>query len=138
MINKEYTRAINYYETDKMGIVHHSNYIRYFEEARIFAMEQMNCSVKMLEDLGLIIPNVDAYAKYLVPLRFGDTCRINFKLTEFNGVKFRCEYELYNQDDILCSTGFTTHCFVNENIRPISIKRSHPDIFEKLKSEVVE
>lgn len=133
---KEYSRAVNYYETDKMGIVHHSNYIRYFEETRIYIMEQINCSVKMLEDLGLIIPNVDAYAKYLVPLKFGDVFTVKAKLVEFNGVKFVFNYELYNQDNILCATGHTTHCFTNEEIRPVSIKRTHQELFEKLKSYV--
>ena len=133
---KQYSRKVNYYETDKIGIVHHSNYIRYFEEARVFVMSQIGCDIKSLEDMGLIIPNVDAYAKYLVPMRFGDTCNIIFRLTEFNGVKFRCEYELYNQEGVLCCKGFTTHCFVNETLRPVSIKRSHPEIFEKIKNQI--
>lgn len=98
---KEYSRAVNYYETDKMGIVHHSNYIRYFEETRIYIMEQIGCGVKMFEDLGLMIPNVDAYAKYLVPLKFGDVFTVKTKLVEFNGVKFVLNYEMYNQDNIL-------------------------------------
>lgn len=133
---KEYSRAVNYYETDKMGIVHHSNYIRYFEETRIYIMEQIGCGVKMFEDLGLIIPNVDAYAKYLVPLRFGDAFTVKAKLVEFNGVKFVFNYELFNQENILCATGHTTHCFANEEIRPVSIKRTHKELFEKLKSYV--
>lgn len=131
-----YGRNVNYYETDKMGIVHHSNYIRFFEEARIFVMAQIDCDVKKLEDLELIIPNVDAYAKYLIPLRFGDRFEIDFRLVEFNGVKFKCEYKLYNQNKLLCAVGYTTHCFVNSDMKPISIKRSNSDIYDRLKNLV--
>ena len=136
MIIKDYSRAVNYYETDNMGIVHHSNYLRYFEEARICFMNQIDCGVKKLEDVGLIIPNVDAYAKYIVPLRFGDAFTVKIKLIEFNGVKFRLEYELINQDDVLCSTGFTTHCFVNNRMKPVSIRKNYSDLFETMKSFV--
>lgn len=135
---KDYGRSVNYYETDKMGIVHHSNYLRYFEEARISAMEQMGCGVKKLEDLGLIIPNVDAYGRYLVPLKFGDNFTVKMKMTEFNGVKFKLVYEIYNQENVLCATGHTTHCFVNEDMRPVSVKRSHKDIYEIMKNQVTE
>ena len=49
---KPYQRRVNYYETDQMGIAHHSNYLRYFEEARLDLMRQMNCSAMDLEKIG--------------------------------------------------------------------------------------
>ena len=61
---KPYRRRANYYETDKMGIVHHTNYIRYFEEARIDLMRQVGCDCRTLEEMNIIIPVVDVYAKY--------------------------------------------------------------------------
>ena len=69
---KPFTRRVNYYETDKMNIVHHTNYIRYFEEARIDFMRQIGCSCAELEKLGAIIPVVDAYAKYHKSIKFDD------------------------------------------------------------------
>ena len=59
-----YRRRANYYETDQMGIVHHSNHIRYFEEARLYYMHNIGCDAAEMERNGIIIPNVDAYAKY--------------------------------------------------------------------------
>ena len=47
-----YTRKINYYETDKMGVVHHSNYIRFLEEARCRWLEELNISMEKLEELN--------------------------------------------------------------------------------------
>ena len=55
---KPYIRKVNYYETDRMSIVHHSNYIRYFEEARIYAMEQINpLLTNLLDELAKIKKN---------------------------------------------------------------------------------
>ena len=56
MEQKPYIRTVQYYETDKMGIVHHSNYIRWFEESRIDLMDQMEAGYKALEDSGILIP----------------------------------------------------------------------------------
>ena len=50
---KKYSRSVNYYETDQMGIVHHSNYIRYFEEARLQWMDEIGLSVRMAKFDGL-------------------------------------------------------------------------------------
>lgn len=46
-----YTHKAQYYETDQMGIVHHSNYIRWFEEARVDFFEKIGCSYKDIEDM---------------------------------------------------------------------------------------
>ena len=65
-----YPRKANFYETDMMGVVHHSNHIRYFEESRIFFMRNIGCDVMEMEQKGIIIPNVDAYGRYFKPIRF--------------------------------------------------------------------
>ena len=134
---KPYKRTVNYYETDRMGIVHHTNYIRYFEEARIDFMHQIECDVKMMEDRGLIIPNIDAYAKYIKSLKFGDEFYVIIKPVSFTGVRMKFEYEIrFLENDELSATGFTTHCFVNSNQKPITAKRTHPDIFKNLNDSV--
>ena len=67
-----YEHVVQYYETDRMDCVHHSNYIRWFEEARIDWMRQQGYGCRELEDQGLIIPVVDASAKYLRSVLFDD------------------------------------------------------------------
>ncbi|MGN0462411.1 MAG: acyl-CoA thioesterase [Ruminococcus sp.] len=130
---KPYVRKVNYYETDRMAIVHHSNYIRYFEEARIDAMEQIDCDCMRLENMNLIIPVVDVYAKYHKSLGCGDEFAVYTKMTYFNGVKMEFDYEIrFTKDNALACTGHSAHCFVNENHRPITIRKSHPDIYEKM------
>ena len=128
---KPYKRLVNYYETDKMGIVHHTNYIRYFEEARLDFMRQVGCGAYEMEKEGIIIPNVDAYAKYHRTLRFEDCFSVIVKPVSFTGVKMKFEYEVV-KDDKICCTGYTTHCFVNDSMKPIILKHTHPEIFSKL------
>lgn len=127
---KPYKRDVNYYETDKMNIVHHSNYFRYFEEARMDFMKQIGCGYDELEEKGMIIPNIDATAKYIHPLHYGDSFEVRVKLAEFNGVKVCFEYDVRHDGETVC-TGITTHCFVNSRFRPMSIKKAYPEIYEK-------
>lgn len=129
---KPYERKANYYETDQMGIVHHSNYIRYFEEARMDFMRQLGLSTRVMEEDGIIIPNVDAYARYLHLLRFEDQFIITVKPAVFTGVKIRFEYEVI-KDGKVCCTGHTTHCFVDTTMKPIMLRHSHPELFERFK-----
>lgn len=128
-----YSRRINYYETDMMGIVHHSNYIRYFEEARCDLMEQINCNVKELEDKGISIAVVDVYSKYIVSLKFDDKVKIYTKLTNLSASKMEFEYEVRFADtDILAAKGKTTHCCLPHSSKPISIKKADINMYEAL------
>lgn len=132
-----YKRIPNYYETDMMGIVHHSNHIRYFEETRLAYMKSIGCDVAAMEREGIIIPNVDAYAKYFVPVRFGDSVEIEIKLTMFTGTRMEFTYKITKDNGELAAEGHTMHCFVNSEFKPISIKRKFPEYFEKL-TEILE
>ncbi len=127
-----YKRRPNYYETDMMGIVHHSNYIRYFEEARIAYMRSFGCDVLEMEKLGVIIPNVDAYAKYIIPVKFGEDVDIKVGLTTFNGTRMEYTFTVYRQDGSIAATGHTMHCFVKSDFRPVSLKKALPEHYTKL------
>jgi len=130
-VAKAYKRDVNYYEIDKMDIVHHSNYLKYFEEARIHFLKQFGCSYDELEKQNLKMPNIDANVKFIQPLRFGDSFEIRVKLTEFNGVKVCFDYDIRRDGETVCK-GSTVHCFVNDRFRPMSIKKQYPDIYKKL------
>lgn len=133
-----YKRKANYYETDKMGIVHHSNHIRYFEEARIEFMRSIGCDVAEMEEAGIIIPNVDAYARYYTPIRFDEFIEIEVKLTYFNGAKMEYNYTAKLPNGEIAATGHTMHCFVGSNFKPLSLRRGFADYYEKLKNAVTE
>ncbi len=128
----------NYYETDQMGVVHHSNHIRYFEEARLDFMRTIGCDAADMEKDGIIIPNVDAYAKYEKPVRFADRVSIAVRLVKFSGATMRYEYTMRLPDGSTAATGHTTHCFVGKGFKPLSLKHKYPAYYEKLKAHVFE
>lgn len=127
---KTYKLKARYYETDKMGIIHHSNYIRWFEEARVDALEQMGLSYDKLEAMGIASPVLSVNCQYLHPVHFNDELEISLKFTNFTGARFEVIYEIKNiTTGDICTKGSTTHGFIGENGRPIRLKKQFPEVF---------
>ena len=119
-----YQHKAQYYETDQMGIIHHSNYIRWFEEARTDYMEQLGMGYAEMEKAGIVSPVLGVDATYLRMARFGDTVSIKTKIISYNGIKLSVEYEIYNKETgLIDCKGTTHHCFLNKMGRPISLKK---------------
>ncbi len=133
-----YSRIINYYETDKMGIVHHSNYIRFLEEARSRWLEALNISMETLEEKGYTIPTLEVNCKYKFHVTSGDTILIKPKITEYNGVKMTVSYDVIEKKTgRIVIEAWTKHCFTTRELKPINMKKKNQDInqvFEKLLS----
>ena len=135
---ERYSRQVFYYETDKMAIVHNANYLRIFEEARLFFMEQLGVPYTSIEDAGVLIPVVDAYVRYHQTLKYGDVFYVDVKLSEFNGARMKFQYEIRRKsDEELITTGHTSHCFIDEVKRlPLSIKKKFPEACEMMMQHV--
>lgn len=132
----EYIRKVQYYETDKMAIVHHSNYIRWFEEGRIDFLEKAGLPFDKLEKMGIMSPVVEVSCKYISPARFGDTVKIDTVLTELGNVKFSFEYRIADfETGEVRVIGNSRHCFTDLNGSVISLKREKPEIFEKMREQ---
>lgn len=129
--NVMYNHKVQYYETDKMGITHHSNYIRWMEEARIDYFEQIGYPYEELEKQGVISPVVSVSCNYKKTTTFADTVCINVRVMKFNGVKLTLGYEMKNATgDIVC-TAESVHCFINEKGYPVMVKKEYPDMYER-------
>ena len=132
-----YERKINYYETDKMGVVHHSNYIRFFEEARCQFLIDAGLPYALLEENGIMSPVLGVSCKFKQHVTFGDTIQIETSIKEFSGVKFTVQYKVYNKNTgELCIEGESNHCFTDSNLKPLNMKKHHPDIYENFMSLV--
>ena len=127
-----YVHKVQYYETDKMGVVHHSNYIRWMEEARIYFLDEIGYPYEKLESIGIISPVVSVSFEYKHPAKFAEEVYINLKLKEYSGVKMTFEYVFTNKDGLIYGIGNSKHCFVDENGKPKSIKREHPMVHETM------
>ncbi len=128
---RRYSRRVNYYETDQMAIVHHTNYIRMFEEARLDMMEQCGMPYDEIERMGIIIPVVDAYARYHSSLRYGDELEVEVKVKKFNGIRLIYDYRIYIKDTgELSATGYTSHCFLLDGL-PVNVRKRFPELYDK-------
>jgi len=129
-----YIRKINYYETDKMGVTHHSNYIRFMEEARIDFFDRLGLSYEKLVAEGLNSPIIGIECDYKKFTTFGDEIIINVSIDEFKGVKLVVSYEMINnKTGELIFKGKSKHCFVSKDGRFIVLKKEFPDYDKKLK-----
>lgn len=134
---KAYERKVFYYETDKMAIVHHSNYIRWFEEARVGYMEQMGYSFFHLEENGVMIPVTEVNCSYKAMTRFGDTVLIYPTITEYTGTRMTVSYEVYNKDTgVLTNTGYSKHCFMSSAGKLGSLKKLLPEAHESFLNSI--
>lgn len=128
-----YIRQAMYYETDQMGVIHHSNYIRWFEEARLHFLEQIDLSYHKLESTGILIPVLGASCEYKSSVHFNDKVLILPKITYFNGFKMTVKYQILNSlDHKLNAYGETRHCFLNKEFKPINMKKDHKNIYDIL------
>ena len=132
----EYTHKVQYYETDQMGIVHHSNYIRWFEEARSDVLEKAGMGYDVMEAEGVISPVLEAHAVYRSMTRYGERVKIRMRIKAYNGIKLSIAYEVTDAatGELGC-TGETAHCFLDRDGKPLSLKRKKPEmhkIFEQM------
>ena len=127
-----YERKINYYETDRMGVVHHSNYIRYMEEGRCFWLEQMDMPFDSMEEAGVTIPVLGVKCDYKRHVTFGDVIVIEMFAKEYNGVRMTIGYNITNKaTGELVVTAETKHCFTTRELKPINLKKFAPKFSEK-------
>lgn len=108
---------VRYGETDQMGVVHHSNYLRYFEVARLEWLSALGVSYASMEKEGLIMPVIDVKVTYKTPALFDDSLTIYIFLSELPRVKIIFSYEIKNQKDEIVCTGETTLAFLNAKTR---------------------
>jgi len=128
---KSYIRKVNYYETDQMGVVHHSNYIRYFEEARTSFMEQAGYPYARLEAEGILSPVVSVSCRYLKPVRYGESVEIRVYLTRMSRVKTAFRYEVADAaTGELRATGESEHGYLDRNGRIVSVQKTAPEFYE--------
>ena len=124
-----YERTINYYETDKMSVVHHSNYIRFLEEARCYYLKKADMPFEKFEEKGITIPVLEVKCKYKQHVTFADTISIKVYVKEYSGVRLTISYDVTDK-----ATGKTVilaetkHCFTNKDLKPVNLKKANIEL----------
>ena len=128
----EHFIEVRYYETDQMGIVHHSNYIRYFECGRMAMLQEVGLPMHKVEEAGIMMPITAVDCKYKTPARLGDTLRIVTTINEMPKARLTVNTEIYNQNDQLLCEGSVTMGFIDTvSRRPMRCPQLLMDIFKE-------
>ena len=123
-----YIHRVAYYETDRMGITHHSNYIRWMEEARVDFMDQIGWNFARMEAEGITSPVLGVECRYRKPTTFEDRVAVEVTLPEYNGIRSTFGYTMRKLDadgtpGHVVFTGTSQHCFVGPDGRPMRVDR---------------
>ncbi len=131
----KYRRKAQYHETDKMGVVHHSNYIRWMEEARIDCLDSMGLSYRAMEESGIISPVTALNIEYRHPVSFGDEVEVGVSVAKYGAATLEISYEIYDlTTDSLAASAGSKHCFIKDG-RIVSLKKVLPEADALLRSE---
>lgn len=150
----QHQMRVQYKDTDQMGVVHHGNYITWFEVARTEWMRHFGMSYHAIEEQGLLLPVLEANAVYKNSARFDDLVVLFTRVEAYSPIRLAFEYEArrISEEDWLANgkesateaepygelltTGKTTHMWVNEAWKPVKLHKTHPEIYERIKKMV--
>ena len=132
MLRFEHFLDVRYYETDQMGIVHHSNYIRYFECGRVAMLKDLGLPIENIEEAGVMLPVVSVECRYKVPARLGETLKIISMIDEVPRAKLVIRTEIFNPSGQLVCEGQVVLGFINSlTRRPVRCPDSLVKVFEE-------
>ena len=127
--------TVRYAETDQMGIVHHSNYLIWFEAGRTDFIKGSKISYSEMEEEGILIPLAESNCKYIVGAKYEDELIIKTWVKELTPVKVEFNYSVIRENDQKeIAKGSTLHVFVSKDFKIVNLKKSKISIFEKLQS----
>jgi acyl-CoA thioester hydrolase len=108
MLSGETTIRVRYAETDRMGLLHHANYLVYFEQARTELLRQAGGNYKELEDRGYFLVITKVEVRYKSPARYDDLLTVRTTVTRTTPVRLEHRYEVFRDGGVLVAEGATT------------------------------
>ena len=112
---------VNFYDTDAMAVVHHSNYIRWFEIGRVEYLRSIGITLNQLMDDGFVFPITEVRAKYVSPGRFDDVVLIETTATALTKVKMAFDYRILRKSNgELMVTGHSQNVFTRKDTGSIT------------------
>ncbi|MDO4546208.1 MAG: thioesterase family protein [Bacillota bacterium] len=135
MTKYETKLRVQYYETDAMGIVHHSNYIRFFETARTEFFRSRGYSYDAMEKAGVWMPVHSVTADFKAPAVYDEEILVACWIEKLKGASIELGYEVRGAETgELYTKGTSSHGFTTADLKPIRLKKEAPDIYNVLKA----
>ena len=128
---EESIHQVKYYECDRMGVTHHSNYVRIMEETRVDMMDKLGYGFERMEADGLVSPVIEISVNYRRTTTFQDEIAVEIHFEDISALKCGFNYTMRCNGAVVC-TAHSVHCFL-ENGRPVAIADRYPEFYAKLK-----
>lgn len=119
-------------ETDAMGIVHHSNYPRYFERGRVELLRELGRPYSAMVERGLHFPVLRIDATFRRPARFDDVLMIETRIKEITKTRLIFDYRILAKNgEAVLTEGWSEHCCVNAELKPVAIPKEEYELLTK-------
>ncbi|MFE5318818.1 acyl-CoA thioesterase [Paenibacillus sp. NPDC056579] len=130
----EHQLRVRYQETDQMGVVYHANYLNWFEIGRTELIRSLGMPYQKIEELGLLLPVIEAEMKFKLPAKYDDFITIRTRIEDFTHLRLQFTSEIWREEELLVSGG-TRHVWLNREWKPARIDRAAPELFALLQKE---
>ncbi|MCX6120415.1 MAG: thioesterase family protein [Ignavibacteriales bacterium] len=105
---------VRYADTDQMKVVYHGKYFEYFEVGRAALIRSLGLPYSELETRGILLPVIEAFAKYRKPARYDDLLSIEAIVPELPKATLKIHYQVFrNHEEELLAEGYTIHSFLD-------------------------
>ncbi len=126
MLSGEITVRVRYAETDRMGLLHHANYLVYFEQGRTELLRSLGLTYRDLEDQGYLLVLTKLEVRYRRPARYDDLLTVRTTAERVTAVRIDHRYEVL-RDGLLLAEGTSTLACVDRDGRPQAL----PDVLRE-------
>ena len=121
---------VRYAETDKMGVVYHSNYLIWFEIGRTDWLRATGVTYREMEADGIQLPVIEAHCEYRQGARYDDDVEIKTRARKLSPVRVQFDYEATRRHDgVLLATGHTVHATIDRDGRPVRMPERVKELF---------
>lgn len=125
--------TVRYAETDRMGIVHHSNYPVWFEAGRTDFLKKAGVTYSQVEALGVLLPLYEINCQFKSPAFYEDEVVIVTELKSLSRVRICLSYQVINTStNKLLATGETMHAWTDKQLKPVNAEKVIPEVYKIL------
>ena len=132
-MKKSFKTRVYYYDTDKMGVVYHSNYLKWMEIARTEYFRDMPITYNNIEEMGYVLAIRKVDIEYINSAKYDDIIEIFVEIKKIDNIKIEFYYEMYDDKNILKAKGTTVNVFVDNKG---NLKRISQEMLKLLKGQI--
>lgn len=133
MVENITTVRVIYADTDAMGVVYHTNYIKWFEVGRCELLRNMGYPYARMEGEGVMLPVVECNCKYILPAVYDDLLEITAHIVELKGATITLDYEIRRKEtEELLVTGWTKHAITDLKFKPIRLRNKNRELYDSI------